>query len=591
MSTDNIYSELLSSRPELISKIWPKWNDYIPVEPTGKELAFLLLNQLEAFFGGAAGGGKSEALLIGALQYVDVPGYSAIIFRKTLSDLNLPESLMSRANEWLYGYAKDDLRRPIFKGQDHKWVFPSGAILQFGYIGEVRAKQRYQGSSYQFVGFDEVCQHYDWDYLYMFSRLRRPQLPCIHCKTPIERSSIQTGYDLQDEPLFEECWVHVNDVPCETPVPNPIALKRFPRNAQGVSIYDVPLRMRCTANPPQPGDASLQQGNWVKKRFLIKECPVSPQDDIQANPLARKILAPDGGLIQSVYRGTNPDKPMIPSYVWDNPYLNQEEYLTKTLAELDPVTRAQLSKGDWGVSIDGRFRRAWKKVYSWNGENVILGPHRRPYPHLDVAPIHGSYFAKNLRCFMTMDIASSSKAGPGDTDIYINTVQSHTVLSTFLLTPRNDLLWLRIRRERMEIPEVLKLLRDEYHAVIKLGYNVELIGIEENNMGVGVVQIAQRQGFPIRPIWTSTDKLSNSADAANRMEQGKIFFPEESGVTIQGQSLDLEVLESELYTWLGHSTKELNDQIDTLSNAAKFVSIWAGEDNRITNFYEQPEMM
>ena len=47
---------------------------YIPHEPTARQQAFLLLDGLEAMFGGSAGGGKTDALLMAALQYVDVPG-------------------------------------------------------------------------------------------------------------------------------------------------------------------------------------------------------------------------------------------------------------------------------------------------------------------------------------------------------------------------------------------------------------------------------------------------------------------------------------------------------------------------------------
>jgi hypothetical protein len=76
---------------------------------TAPQRAFLLLGQLtddpakpvEAFYGGAAGGGKSDALLMAALQYVDVPGYAALILRRTFKQLSLPGAIMARSNEWL----------------------------------------------------------------------------------------------------------------------------------------------------------------------------------------------------------------------------------------------------------------------------------------------------------------------------------------------------------------------------------------------------------------------------------------------------------------------------------------------------------
>ena len=49
------------------------WTGYIPHKPTPKQLAFLLLGNQEALYGGAAGGGKSDPLLMAALQYVDKP--------------------------------------------------------------------------------------------------------------------------------------------------------------------------------------------------------------------------------------------------------------------------------------------------------------------------------------------------------------------------------------------------------------------------------------------------------------------------------------------------------------------------------------
>jgi len=118
-------------------------------------------------YGGAAGGGKSEALLYGALQYVDVPGYSAILFRKTYNDLNLPGALMDRAYEYLGGSPAH------WSSQTHTWTFPSGAKLAFGYLEREKDKFRYQSAEFQYVGFDELTQFLEPQYRFLFSRMRR----------------------------------------------------------------------------------------------------------------------------------------------------------------------------------------------------------------------------------------------------------------------------------------------------------------------------------------------------------------------------------------------------------------------------------
>ena len=102
-----------------------------------------------------------------ALQYVDVPGYSALLLRRTYADLALPEALMDRAAKWL----RNTDARP--RGGGREWVFPSGATITFGYLDNENDKYRYQGAELQFIGFDEVSQFTETQYAYLFSRLRR----------------------------------------------------------------------------------------------------------------------------------------------------------------------------------------------------------------------------------------------------------------------------------------------------------------------------------------------------------------------------------------------------------------------------------
>lgn len=142
-------------------------NKYIPHKPTEKQEQFIRLGCREALFGGSAGGGKSDALLMLALQYAEVPGYSAIILRRTFADLSLPKALLDRAHEWLGGSdAKWD-------GTRHCWAFPSGAKMAFGYLETEVDKYRYQSSDYQTICFDELTQFTESQYRYVLSRLRR----------------------------------------------------------------------------------------------------------------------------------------------------------------------------------------------------------------------------------------------------------------------------------------------------------------------------------------------------------------------------------------------------------------------------------
>lgn len=147
----------------------PKESLFCPEEASLTQKVFLRSYSLEGLFGGAAGGGKSSALLMAALQYVDVPNYSAILFRRTYADLSLPGALMDRFRTWVSAY--DDVH---WNANSYVATFPSGARVSFGYLNNTNDYLRYKGSEFQFIGMDEVTEIRESDYRYMFSRLRRP---------------------------------------------------------------------------------------------------------------------------------------------------------------------------------------------------------------------------------------------------------------------------------------------------------------------------------------------------------------------------------------------------------------------------------
>jgi hypothetical protein len=142
------------------SVYWPNYPISVP------QAAFLALPHMEALYGGAAGGGKTDALLRAALQYVDHPGYKAIIFRRTYPQLAQAGGLIDRAREWLTG-------RATWNEQKHRWTFPSGAILEFAHLQYDKDRFNYQGAEFDFIGFDELTHFSELVYRYLFSRLRQ----------------------------------------------------------------------------------------------------------------------------------------------------------------------------------------------------------------------------------------------------------------------------------------------------------------------------------------------------------------------------------------------------------------------------------
>lgn len=136
---------------------------WIPHE--GPQTDFCSRGEFEVLFGGAAGPGKTDCLIMEATRFVYHPRYRAIILRRTFPQL---QEIIDRTRTW---YPLID-PKAVFRATEHRWYFPSGATIQLGHMQHEPDKYNYQGKEFHFVGFDEVTQFTEGQYLYLFSRTR-----------------------------------------------------------------------------------------------------------------------------------------------------------------------------------------------------------------------------------------------------------------------------------------------------------------------------------------------------------------------------------------------------------------------------------
>lgn len=148
--------------------------DEILFEPNpGPQTDFLASPEREVLYGGAAGGGKSFALIIDPLRYCNNQNFNALILRRTNDELR---ELIHKSQE-LYPKAYPGAKWMEKKSQ---WTFPSGARIWMTYLEQDKDVLRYQGQAFTYIGIDELTQYstpYAWDYLRSRLRTADPSLP------------------------------------------------------------------------------------------------------------------------------------------------------------------------------------------------------------------------------------------------------------------------------------------------------------------------------------------------------------------------------------------------------------------------------
>ena len=140
----------------------------------GPQSDFLSCPAREVLYAGSVGSGKTDALLMCAVSQTANPLHRALILRRTFPMLR---DLIGRSHELFL-----PLGATYNKGTS-QWTFPSGAIVEFGFLDADDDKYRYMGRAFSFLGWDELTswpgdgtdsqgQPCSSSYVYLLTRLR-----------------------------------------------------------------------------------------------------------------------------------------------------------------------------------------------------------------------------------------------------------------------------------------------------------------------------------------------------------------------------------------------------------------------------------
>lgn len=132
----------------------------------GPQESFLASPADIAIYGGAAGGGKTWALLMEPLRHVANKDFGAVIFRRSTVQVRNQGGLWDESST-LYPNMGAEPREHVLD-----WRFPSGSTVAFAHLEHDKTVLNWQGSQIPLIGFDELTHFSPNQFWYMVSRNR-----------------------------------------------------------------------------------------------------------------------------------------------------------------------------------------------------------------------------------------------------------------------------------------------------------------------------------------------------------------------------------------------------------------------------------
>lgn len=147
----------------------------LPYKPFPKQQEFHASTAKYRLFGGAAGPGKSKALLMEAiLQANELGGADTLLLRRTFPELE--QSLLL--------YFRRDVPRELYRSFNetkHVVTWRNGSTTRFGYCQHETDVYQYQGAEFLFIGIDELTLFTLRQWQFLTSRNRCPVAGAFPC--------------------------------------------------------------------------------------------------------------------------------------------------------------------------------------------------------------------------------------------------------------------------------------------------------------------------------------------------------------------------------------------------------------------------
>jgi len=213
--------------------------------------------------GGAAGCGKTFALLLDPIRHFNKKGFAAMIFRREMVQVMNPGSLFEKAID-LYTSLPSPLI-PDVTIQPPAFKFPAGSSLQFGHIQRNLDVRKYQGAELAYIGFDELTHFEQEQFIYLLSRNRTT----CGIRPYIRASTNPQGSGWVKDMI--QWWIYPDDYHIDAlrgaPIPERSGVLRYFFMRENKFVWaDSPLQLRELMTDEER--ESLSEGNIKSMSFI-----------------------------------------------------------------------------------------------------------------------------------------------------------------------------------------------------------------------------------------------------------------------------------------------------------------------------------